>query len=75
VLTTLSGWYPPVGFFIAILGFLGVLVPLFREWGVIGKREKAIWTALMFILVLLEIRSIYLDRAEHDSKEAAARKE
>jgi hypothetical protein len=67
-------WYPPVGVFIAILAFLGVLVPLFRDLSKIGKREKAIWTAIVFALVLLEIRSIYLDRADHDQKESDARK-
>jgi hypothetical protein len=66
-------WYPPVGVFIAILGLLGVLVPLFRDLAKIGKREKALWTAVLFLLVGLEIRSIYLERAEHDRKEAEAR--
>jgi hypothetical protein len=64
-------WYPPVGVFIAILGLLGVIVPLVREH--IGRREKAIWTVVMFALVLLEIRSIYLDRAAHEQSENEAR--
>lgn len=69
----MGNWYPPVGFFIAILGLLGVLVPLFRDLAKIGPREKAIWTLVMFLLVGLEFRSLYLDRADHDQKEAAAR--
>lgn len=54
----LLGWHPPVGIFIAILAVLGVAVPWFR--GGAGKREKAIWTAIMFGLVGLELRSIVL---------------
>jgi hypothetical protein len=66
-------WYPPVGFFIAILAILGVLVPLIRDTTRIGRREKAAWTFVMFLLVGLEIRTLYLDRADHDKKEAEAR--
>jgi hypothetical protein len=51
-------WHPLVGFFIAILGLLGVLVPFLREH--IGKREKALWTAVFCLLLLLEFRSMYL---------------
>lgn len=69
------GSYPPIGVFIAILALLGVVVPLFRDLTKIGRREKAIWTFLMFALVLLEIRSIYLDRDAHDKEQAAAREE
>ena len=68
-------WYPPVGVFIAILALLGVLVPLFRDLAKIGKREKAVWTSVMFALVGLEIRSIYLDREVHDKEQAVARAE
>jgi hypothetical protein len=68
-------WYPPVGVYIAILALLGVIVPLFRKFEEIGRRERAIWTLIMFVLVGLEIRSIYLDRNAHDREQAAARKE
>jgi hypothetical protein len=68
-------WYPPVGVFIAILALLGVLVPLFRDLTKIGKGEKAVWTLVMFALVGLEIRSIYLDRDAHDKEQAMARAE
>ena len=54
--------HPPVGVFIALLALLGVLVPLIRER--IGKREKALWTIVMFVLVGLELRSISLDHIE-----------
>jgi len=64
--------YPPVGVFIALLAVLGVLVPLFRDWEKIGRFEKAIWTFTMFFLVGLEIRSLYLDRNEHDREQARA---
>ncbi len=65
--------HPPVGFFIAILAVFGVLVPLFRSWEVISRREKAAWTLLMFILVGLEIRTLYRERAEHDREQEFAR--
>jgi hypothetical protein len=64
-------WHPPVGVFIAALALLGVIVPWFR--GDAGKREKAFWTFVMFLFVGLEIRTIYLDQAEHDQQQAFAR--
>jgi hypothetical protein len=70
LLTNLLNWHPPVGVFIAILALLGVLVPLLREK--IGKREKAVWTALMFALLLMELRSIQLD---HDDQLKARQKQ
>ena len=51
------GWHPPVGPLIAVLGLVGVLVPWLRAR--MGNKEKAFWTLLMFLFVLLEIRSIY----------------
>jgi hypothetical protein len=66
-------WHPPVGVFIAILAVLGVLVPWFRGGDALGRKEKALWTILMFVLVLLEIHSIYSDQAEHDREQALAR--
>ena len=71
----LWAWYPPVGVFIGILGLLGVLVPLLRDLGKIGKGERAIWTLIFFALVLLEIKSIYQDRNAHDEAQALARME
>ncbi len=66
--------YPPVGTFIGILGGLGVIVPwLFRPPEKMGRTEKAIWTFVMFSLVWLELRSLYLDRDAHDAEQAHAR--
>ena len=65
-------WYPYVGFFIAILAGLGVLVPWFRGTE-IGKREKALWTVVMVALVALELRSITLDGHQHEREESRAR--
>lgn len=65
--------HPPVGFFIAIAGVLGIFVPLYRDWGKIGRQEKSIWTLLMFILLGLELRTLHLDRIEHDDSQAFAR--
>ena len=64
-------YHPPVGVFIAILAVLGVLVPLVREK--IGRREKAVWTIIMFVLLLLELKSIYQDRNEHEKQQKEAR--
>ena len=68
-------WYPPVGIFIAILGVVGIVVPLVRDLAKMSKWEKAGWTAVMFILMGLEIRSIYLDRKAHDLEQKNARAE
>ena len=71
MLSSLATWHPPVGVFIALLALIGVLVPWFR--GEANRREKALWTLLMFVFVGLEIRSIYMDQAEHDKQQADAR--
>lgn len=69
----LWGFYPPVGVFIALLALLAVLVPLFRDFAKMRKVERAIWTVVMFALMLLEIKSIYQDRRAHDQEQALAR--
>lgn len=67
-------WHPPVGTYIGILGVLGVIVPwLFRPPEKMGRGEKALWTLLLFILFGLELRTLYLDRDEHDAQQAQAR--
>ena len=71
----LWAWYPPIGVYIAVLALLGVLVPFFRDLSKIGKREKALWTAIMFLLVFLEIKSIYQDRNTHENEQQYAREE
>jgi hypothetical protein len=68
-------WYPPIGVYIAILALVGVLVPLFRDLTRIGRWEKAAWTAIMFLLVILEIKSIYQERNAHDKEQSDARSE
>jgi len=67
----LWSYHPPVGVFIAMLAVLGVLVPMIREK--VGRREKAVWTVVMFVLLLLELKSIYQDRNEHEQEQANAR--
>ena len=57
-------WHFSIGMFIGVLGFLGVVVPLLREK--VGPREKAFWTAVLVILLCLEVRSIHLDQIQHD---------
>src|ERR1035441_10925130 len=67
--------HPPVGIFIGLLGLLGVVVPLVRKLETMGRWEKAGWTLTMFVLMGLELRSIYIDRADNEMKQAAARTE
>lgn len=64
-------WHPPVGSFIAVLAVIGVLVPWFR--GDASRREKAMWTIAMFVLLGLELRTLYRDRTEHDEEQTTAR--
>jgi hypothetical protein len=65
-------WHPPVGIYIGILAFLGVCVPLIRG-DRISPHEKTAWTAVMLILVLLEITSIIKEQHEHDNQQAEDR--
>lgn len=71
----LWAWHPPVGVYIGILGFLGVLVTLIRDPTKIGKWEKATWIFVMFALLLLEVKSVYQDRTEHDTEQRLAREQ
>ena len=64
-------WHPPVGSWIAVLALLGVIVPwLFRPPEKMGRGEKAIWTFVMLAFFYLELRTLYLDRDEHDGEQA-----
>jgi hypothetical protein len=69
----LWAWHPLVGVWIGILGLLGVVVALTRDPTKIGRREKAAWILIMTVLLLLEIKSVYQDRNEHDREQADAR--
>lgn len=73
VLTNLWAWYPPVGVFIAILAVVSVVVPFFRDLAKIGRLEKAVWTLVMLLLMLLEVKSIYQERDTHDTEQREAR--
>ncbi len=48
-------------------------MPLFRPWDKIRRGEREFWTLLMFGLVFLELRTLYLDRAENNAVQAHAR--
>lgn len=52
---------------------LGVTVPLIRDPKEISRREKAIWTVALFSLLMLEVKSVYQDRNEHDRAERESR--
>lgn len=75
MLHDLWAWHPPVGVYIGILGFLGVLVALTRDPTKIGRPEKAVWIFVMFALLWLEIKSVYRDRNEHDTEQRLAREQ
>jgi hypothetical protein len=66
-------WLPPVGISIALLGLLGVIVPLIRDLQKIRRREKSIWTLVFFVLLLAEIKAVYQDRNEHDREQREVR--
>jgi hypothetical protein len=72
-LSQVWAWHPPVGVFIGILGLISVLVPWLRLNQ--SAKEKAIWTALMFLLLLLEFKSIAQDRSEQNQEQATSRAE
>jgi hypothetical protein len=67
--SAILSWHPWVGLFIAILGLMGVLIPL--VWEKIGKWAKRALTVLMFALLLLEMRSLRFasDDFEKDKKD------
>jgi hypothetical protein len=69
----LWAWHPPVGVWIGILGLVGVVVTLVRDPKEMSKREKAAWIFILFALLLLEIKSVYQDRSEHDEAERQSR--
>jgi hypothetical protein len=60
-------WHPSVGVFIGALGLLGVLAPLLREH--IGRTEKAVWTIVLTVCLILELRSIHLEEVKHDREQ------
>lgn len=66
-------WYPGVGWYIGILGALGVAVTILRDLTKIGRGEKAAWITITTILLLLELHSIRLDRDAHDKEQHEAR--
>jgi hypothetical protein len=73
-MSTLLAWHPWPGLFIAILGFVAVVVPLFRDLTKIGKAERAMWTVVVFVLLCLEVRSLKLQAQdfEQDRSEVIA---
>lgn len=59
--------HPGVGWFIVIFGLVGVLVPLIRER--IGRGEKALWTFLLLLFAVLELRTIHYDAVEREDSD------
>lgn len=56
-----------------VLGFLGVAVALIRDPKEISQREKALWLTILFVLLGLELKTLYQDRDEHDAAERESR--
>lgn len=73
MLHDLWAWHPPVGTWIGVLGFLGVAVALVRDPKEISQGEKAIWIIVLFVLLGLELKTLYQDRDEHDAAERESR--
>jgi len=66
-------WHPPVGTWIGVLGFLGVIVAIVRDPKEISQREKVVWIMALFLLLGLELKTLYQDRDEHDAAERESR--
>src|SRR5579872_5536238 len=66
-------WHPPIGTWIALLGFLAAFAALTRDPKEIKRWEKAAWIFVMFFLLVLEIKTLYQDRNEHDEAEQESR--
>src|ERR1700683_4841527 len=73
LLHELWAWHPPVGTWIGVLGFLGVYVALTSDPKEMTRGKKAVWITVMFVLLGLEIKTLYQDRNEHDAAERDSR--
>jgi len=60
-----SGHHPPVGTYIAIMGILAAAVTLRKDPPV---KEKAAWILLMALVMVAEIRNLYVADAEQAGK-------
>jgi hypothetical protein len=56
---------PPIGTYIAILAFLGILITVRAPE---GRWSKAFWILAFLGLLLCEVRNLYHDRAAHDEQ-------
>src|ERR1700688_2870558 len=67
----LTGWLayydlrPPVGAYIAIMGLIGAAMAARKEP---SGREKALWMVLITILMVAEIRNLYVEDREQVRK-------
>jgi hypothetical protein len=64
---------PPIGTYVAILGFWAALVTIWppaenRGW------SKAAWVVLFALLMSFEVHNLYRDRTEHDREQNDARR-
>jgi hypothetical protein len=66
MLQSISNWYPPVGVWIGVLAVWSVFLPFL--WEKLSRLGRAISILGVFALLLLELRSIYLERSEHEKE-------
>jgi hypothetical protein len=65
-------WHLPVGYCVALLGVVGVLVPWLMDEKM-GNKQRALWAALMIALTGLELWSIRADGKERDAEQKLTR--
>jgi hypothetical protein len=65
-------YFPPVGTYVVALGVLAVVVTI---WPPEGRWSKAAWLLVFLSIAAFEVHNLYRDRDDHDTKEAAARKD
>jgi hypothetical protein len=64
-------WYPQVGILIGVAGAIGIVIPWLLSSDSL-QRQKYPWSALIALLVGLELRSITLDARQRDAGQALA---
>ena len=66
------GFYPPIGAYIAVLGFLAVAVTI---WPPESNWAKATWLVVFFSVMGFEIQNLYHDRSENQQHQVQDRKD
>ena len=64
--------YPPIGAYIAILAFLGIVITI---WAPEKSWNKVAWLLVFFGVLLLEINNLYHERDENQREQLLAKKQ